>query len=605
MPEPMTLWGLPVATWWWQVTLWTVGVFFVVRLVEGRLSRVVSARGRMALYGLVALRLVAPPDWAAPVGVVGQTQAIRAAEPDRVAASTAAAVVSAVPDIELPMLSRTHGTEAVAPTPSPTSPWPWLYLAGVALLLGVFVGRRRGLRQVLTATVPAPTWVQALAPAAGVVVHTEAGPLATGWRRPTIVLPRHLLSEASRETVRCVVAHERAHLQGGDVGLLHGLTLATALAWPIAGIWLAARRVRVLIEEAADARATRTAGIEPRRFARVLLQLVPSARPLTAGVGLGGYGQLRGRLAALAHPVASGRVRQTAWLVGAAVVVVACAGVRPADEPAQARVADCDELLVAATVRHDEVSKGPDPMAFTDVLDDYDAFLDACPAHPDYGVAAYYAAEAQWALATALHNAGDLEASRRQFDHATARFDEALEAGVEMAEDAAYGHLSGTKNATAWAPRESASCEGEGCDDFAFVPYDATDARVLAAWERYAEVVGRPLKSDPAEQLSMATLRMQHNDFDRARPDLQELTIHAAGTEPGLRAAEMLADVLTIAWTRPGLTAEERLRRGDVLDDWLAKIAATDTHDMDGANRLRDAIVVLRKGVEHQRQELR
>ncbi len=604
MSESLTLWSLPVTTWWWQVTLWTVGVFVLVRLLEGRLARVVSARGRMALYGLVALRLVLPPDWSAPVGVVGHSRLVAAGPP--AAASVAAPTGAAA--VQIPWLSR-HATDAPSPAPaSPSSPWPWVYLAGVAVLLGVFASRRRALRRIVAEAEPVSAAIAAWAPEARIVVHRTAGPLATGWRAPTIVLPQDLVARGDDDdTLACVVAHERAHVRGGDVALLHALTIATALAWPIAGVWLATRRVRLLLEEAADAQATVSLGIAPRRFARVLLRLVPTTgRPRTVGVGLGTYGQLHGRLVALARPVATSRLAQAGWVVSAGAIVAACAGVQSSDDRTDVRTVDCDTRLKVATTAHDTAANGGDPAAFVPVLEAYDAFLDACPAHADYGLAAYYAGEAQWAYATGLHDAGDITRSRVQFDEATARFDEAIEAGVTMVEDAAYGQLLATKHATGWTPRDPQwKCESSPCVEWPLVPYDDADARVLAAWDRYVQVVGRPVEASADEQLAMAKLRMQHNDFDRARPDLKELTLRAAGTEAGLRAAEMLTDVLTIAWVAPGLSADERRRRGDELDDWLGKIADSDTYAMEGAQRLRDGITALRGGVAHEREQLK
>ena len=184
-------------------------------------------------------------------------------------------------------------------------------------------------------------------------------------------------------------------------------------------------------------------------------------------------------------------------------------------------------------------------------------------------------------------------------------FDAAIDEGSDHAKDAALGQHLAVKNGENWQPSaQTDACEGDDCTgDFAFIPYDESESAVIASWERYVEVHGRPVDVGAPALLDIARLRMRHNDFDAAVPDLEELTTRHSGTEPGLRGAEMLVDVLTIRWV--GSEGEQRTVAGQILAEWLVRIAASKTVDVAGAERLVEAIGTLKKGVAHERAQAR
>ncbi|MCA9663395.1 MAG: hypothetical protein KC486_34005, partial [Myxococcales bacterium] len=105
-----------LAQWWVAACLWTGAVYVVVRAVDGATAKILGPRARMALYSLVLVRLVLPPAWSSPLGVVdlgGDEPAPQAAvEAD--ASATAAALGAAQAEITIPWLSRRAGVEAPA-----------------------------------------------------------------------------------------------------------------------------------------------------------------------------------------------------------------------------------------------------------------------------------------------------------------------------------------------------------------------------------------------------------------------------------------------------------------------------------------------------------
>lgn len=233
----------------------------------------------------------------------------------------------------------------------------------------------------------------------------------------------------------------------------------------------------------------------------------------------------------------------------------------------------------------------------SDALEAYAEYERLCADHPAYADTLYYAAEANWADAVAKSNDGERQAAAASFRRARSRFDTAIDEGSSFAKDAALGQHLAVKNERGWQPSDRTSaCPGEGCgDDFSLVAYDASDRAVLESWERYVEVHGRPVGAGAEALLDIAFLRMRHNDFEANLADLEELAGRHAGTEAGLRGAEMLVDVLTIQWVNA--ESEARKAAGETLTEWLDQIAASETVNVPGSERLVQAIATLNKRV--------
>jgi hypothetical protein len=274
-------------------------------------------------------------------------------------------------------------------------------------------------------------------------------------------------------------------------------------------------------------------------------------------------------------------------------VVLACAAV-PEEERGEPRAAACDTRKASVTRMHDEVERTRNLGDYPAVEEAYDHYLDECTADPDFAVLAYYAGEARWAHAVALHNTGKTSAAAEQFAAARVLFDRAIDEGAEMSPDAAYGQHLAALNAHGWKPTEGAPRRPT---DARFIDYSETEADVLASWQRYVDVVGRPIEGATDNQLAMARLMMEHNDFDRARPDLEELVVASAGEPIGLAAAEMLVDVMSVAATTAAPS-----QRADAREDlmaWLDRIEASPTWSMADAAALRQAAKQLRTASGH------
>ncbi|MEZ4380693.1 MAG: M56 family metallopeptidase [Nannocystaceae bacterium] len=594
-----------LAQWWVAACLWTGAVYLVVRALDGATARILGPRARMALYALVLVRLVLPPAWSSPLGVLplgADAPASAAVAPD--ASATAALVAAAQAEIAIPWLSRQAGAEVPAPAAtSAASSWALLllYAAGVAAAALVARRRRRALAALVAASRPAPAAIAALGGDARVLVHADAGPLVFGLRRPTIVVPE-AVAERPLAQARLVLAHERTHVDGGDLWLSAGLSAATALAWPVVPVWLAAARVRALVEQAADARALAAASsAERRRYGRLLLAMVGEAPRTAIGLGLGHYGDLRARVQALIAPPRTPRLAQGAIAAGLAAGVIACAGAGPqADDEACAeaqavRAVDCAALAEASMSAHDAAARGD--AADTSALAAYDRYLDACADDPQRPTMLYYAGEARWAHAIALHRRGAEDDAKEAFAVARGLFEAAAEADGAQRKDAAYASHMSTKRALGWEPAAAApKCEDCRARGFPRLPYTEAEEDVLRSWDRFAERVGRPLVVGADEQLAVARLRMQHNDFAAARPDLEELVARAAGSEEGLRAAEMLVDLLTIAWT--SAPANAKADRAAELRAALVDLRGSEHLEAQGAEPLTDAVTSLLAALE-------
>lgn len=178
----------------------------------------------------------------------------------------------------------------------------WLWLAGtVAVLAGTLARTARFQRQLALAAEVAPPEVQHLADETGAslglrripTIHTaraEISPMVWWTFGPVrVLIPSTLLAALSRDELRCVLAHELAHVRRRDhVVRWIEWAACTAFWWnPVA--WWARRRLRSAEEACADALAVSSVQAEPRTYARSLLRTVdlmtkrPTPRPPAFG----------------------------------------------------------------------------------------------------------------------------------------------------------------------------------------------------------------------------------------------------------------------------------------------------------------------------------
>lgn len=123
-------------------------------------------------------------------------------------------------------------------------------------------------------------WRRAVVEKTEVFVAKDAGPATVGLFHPQIVVPEWLLV-APAETLRCVLAHERSHVEARDPAVWGlGLGVVILALWnPL--LWLQVRRLRLAIEVDCDRRVL-SVGHDARRYARTLVD-VSTQRPAYLG----------------------------------------------------------------------------------------------------------------------------------------------------------------------------------------------------------------------------------------------------------------------------------------------------------------------------------
>lgn len=297
--------------WLWTTTLLTGLVFSVVRLAEFTFGRRIPAGVRVAAYALVFLRLLTPATSTHGAAVLPQ---------EVLAVSVTVAELSRSPSI--PNVEE-------AASSSDELPWlPLLYGTGVLAVLGLAGLARRRERSLLvdsTQQVGAdgePLWV-----------HETAGPCVVGTFRPRVVVPRGF-GNLPRSVQRCVLAHERAHIQGRDPWIMFVLRIAVALSWPVVPCWLAAARMRSLLEVRADAAAIESLELNPTLYGRALIGMA-SIRPVGVLPALSGYRSLSERIAAVAAGPSTGH-GSGGLLLGLGLAAAACSV--PAESPTVTRL---------------------------------------------------------------------------------------------------------------------------------------------------------------------------------------------------------------------------------------------------------------------------
>jgi TonB family protein len=280
-------------------------------ILDRLLARRVSAGVRAWLFLAVPLRLALPPGFVSPLGLRGggAPSGPGVVVEDGVVLSTAAAAGADFGRWEV-AAGAIYG------------------LVALSLLLVWRRGRRR-LERVALESRPADAWLRDLPGTVPVQVHPQQGPMVVGVLRPRIVLPAWLVG-GEPGAVACVLAHERAHVERRDHWLAPLVQLACILAWPVVPLWIAARRLRTLVEMACDERATRGRGADERRaYAEALVAIAEGVPPVRGYALAPAFGaDLRARILALRggrrwRPAGQGAV--AALALG---VIIACSGER-------------------------------------------------------------------------------------------------------------------------------------------------------------------------------------------------------------------------------------------------------------------------------------
>ncbi len=299
--------GHALAEWLLPVNAWTAALLVSVLLCDRALGRRTRASLRILLYAPVALRALLPFSWSFPVGRVPRIATL------------------------LPLDSLS----ASVPASAPFAPWcaalSVVYVAvSSALVLRAVVRRRQLARALATARVA--TIEGAPCP---VLIHRELGPMVVGLMAPRIVLPEAMLEGADGSALACVLKHEAAHLRRGDAWLSAAMEWGLVVLWPVAPLWVAAARVRHLMELACDEAALAGAdAAERRRYGHVLLDVAEQGSLAFAGAGPLHFGSmLRARIEAIALLRPWPPAVQASLVAAALMTFAACSSAGPTTMP--------------------------------------------------------------------------------------------------------------------------------------------------------------------------------------------------------------------------------------------------------------------------------
>jgi Leucine-rich repeat (LRR) protein/beta-lactamase regulating signal transducer with metallopeptidase domain/tetratricopeptide (TPR) repeat protein len=368
--------------------LWQSSILLLGMAAVGYLLRRQPARVRHVLWlvGLLCMPLLPLMSWAGSragtpqrqVAVIPQyrEQFARAAAPAApapsfqslpVMPSEAPPWVSQVPaqsvERESPIPAPPMPLPAVAPAPAHPAQrariYPWAYgiaayaAVTAALLAWVLFGWLQMRRRLLRARVLNDARVTGILSSAqeqaGVsrcvaVIESEAhaAPLTFGTFLPVIIVPRGLLAGLSDEEIRVLLLHELAHIRRRDAPTLMLVSLLRALFFfqPLA--WVAARRVSILSERAADDIVLEVTE-QPMAYAKTLARLAEELPRRAIGIELSaGFVFSRGAFLGRVKAVLAARVRDrklSRWALlrtVAAVVIALCiaCAVPMAEKPA-------------------------------------------------------------------------------------------------------------------------------------------------------------------------------------------------------------------------------------------------------------------------------
>jgi beta-lactamase regulating signal transducer with metallopeptidase domain len=299
--------GHALFDWAISANAWTALLLVCAVVLDRALVHRAHASLRMALYAPIALRVLLPFSWSIRI-----TQAPAAVVLPLDALSASAAPMAA-------LVAPGHALLAV------------LYVAVAAALAVRMLLQRRRLARILASA--------RLAGSMGgpypVLRHHELGPMVVGIAAPRIVLPDALVEGSTPDALACVLRHEIAHIRRGDLWFSAAMQALLVVCWPVVPLWIAAARVRHLMELACDESAL--AGADPserRRYGHVLLDVANHGMLGLAGAGSLHFGSiLRARVEAIALQRPWPRAVQGALVASAVLGFAACSSAGPGTMP--------------------------------------------------------------------------------------------------------------------------------------------------------------------------------------------------------------------------------------------------------------------------------
>jgi len=293
-----------------------------------------------------------------------------------------------------------------------------------------------------------------------------------------------------------------------------------------------------------------------------------------------------------------------------------------------------DTVRQMATVWHDEAEK-------TRKLDTYDlaenayrAYTKYFPQDKDAYEMNYYYAELLWAQGVNNYSSKDQNEKKlglKKFREAHDEFVHTLELNPngKYTKDAAYAQMLAMKNALEYdetgGKNKACKVNSEGvcvyredekkkvtskdaktdrASDYPETPYTDDEQAMLKAYDIYQKYVkDQADKELPKILYHRAKLMMEHNKFADAKPMLQDLITKFDGSIYAAWSAEMLVDLLVIAWTDTSNTPEQTVKAGEELEEWANKMQSMKLWKHAEAERLRTAVPTYLAGIGWKKAE--
>jgi HEAT repeat protein len=170
-------------------------------------------------------------------------------------------------------------------------------------------------------------------------MRDRSSPLAAGFARPTILLPR-LAAEWDAERRRAVLLHELAHVRRRDCRVQLLAQAVCALYWFNPLVWIAVGQLRLERERACDDEVLQH-GAVPSSYAAHLLEIAralrPSVRP-SAALAMARHSEIEGRLLAVLAVKRRTPFALTRWAIAAVLGVTTVAALGARSTPSAAQV---------------------------------------------------------------------------------------------------------------------------------------------------------------------------------------------------------------------------------------------------------------------------
>jgi TolA-binding protein len=288
-----------------------------------------------------------------------------------------------------------------------------------------------------------------------------------------------------------------------------------------------------------------------------------------------------------------------------------------------------DTIAQMATVWHDEADKTRKPSTYALAEQAYRAFGTHFPQDKDAYELGFYYADLLWQQADLAYRRGDKASralGREKFRAAHAEFQRTLarKPTGKHTRDAAFAQMLALKNALDYdetaGGNKSCKTNTEGvcvyekrtgrrrdvgrdtrtdvAGDYPETEYTAAEAEMIGAYDVYQKYV-KDAKDPELPKIVYHRLRlmMEHNRFAEAEPLAIDLATDFDGTIYSAWAAEMLVDMLTIAWTDQARDAAGTQAAGHALEAWGRKLQTMKLWKHEHADRLRERMPTLLAGI--------